>query len=161
MTDSKEAARGRVRARRILIHGLALILTGLVWGIIIPFTPFPRLALTAHIEFEVNGLLVVALATLLLTLPHNVGPRSLRVISVTVWIVWAMMATEVANAWWGTNQTLPIAASQAGATGGAPWQETIVKLAHVIGAVGLITTLLLMVIGFVASPRRDDGTAQS
>ena len=149
--------RGRDCARRILIHGLALILAGLVWGIIVPFTPFPRLALTAHIEFEVNGLLVVALATLLLTVPHNVGPRSLRVVMATVWIIWAMMATEVANAWWGTTQTLPIAAGQAGATGGAPWQETVVKLAHVVGAVGLIATLTLIIAGFVTRPRGSNG----
>jgi hypothetical protein len=34
--------------RQILIHGLALILAGLLWGFAPPMTPFPRLALGAH-----------------------------------------------------------------------------------------------------------------
>ena len=59
--------------RQILIHGLALILAGLLWGFAPPMTPFPRLALGAHIQFETNGLLFMALGILLLTVPSRVG----------------------------------------------------------------------------------------
>ena len=57
--------------KQILIHGLALILAGLVWGFIVPTTPYPRLALGAHVQFETNGMLFVLLAVLLLTVPHS------------------------------------------------------------------------------------------
>ena len=126
----------RVRSggRQILIHGIALVLAGLVWGLVVPATPYPRLALTAHIQFESNGVLFIVLAMILLTLPHRVGPTAARVIVLSVWLTWAMVLSEVANAWWGTNQILPIAGSQAGATGGEPWQELIVKLTHVVAA---------------------------
>jgi hydroxylaminobenzene mutase len=146
------------RGRRILVHGLTLVLAGLVWGLVVPLTPFPRLALTAHIQFEVNGLLVIALATLLLTVPHRVGPRSLAVMQLAAWLIWLLVLSEVANAWWGTNQTLPIAASQAGATGGAPWQELVVKLTHIAGGIGLIAAWTLLIIGFVRPPRQDTPT---
>ena len=44
---------------------------------------------------------------------------------------------------------LPIAASQAGATGGDSLQEMIVALAHIGAALGLIAGLLLLIIGFL------------
>jgi hydroxylaminobenzene mutase len=136
-------------SRQILVHGLMLVLAGLVWGLVVPNTPYPRLALGAHIQFETNGLLFIVLATLLLALPHRVGRLSVRVMLLAAWLTWAMALSEVANAWWGTNQMLPIAAAQAGATGGAPWQELVVKLTHIGAGLSLIVAWLLLVVGFV------------
>jgi hypothetical protein len=48
------------------------------------------------------------------------------------------MLTEMANAWWGARNMLPIAAGQAGAAGAPAWQEGVVTAAHLIGAVVLI-----------------------
>jgi len=135
--------------KQILIHGLALILAGLLWGFAPSLTPYPRLAVGAHIQFETNGLLFVALGILLLKLPHSVGDKAVWVIVVSAWLTWLMALSEVANAWWGANQMLPVAAGQAGAAGAAPWQELVVKLCHVPAALGLILSLLLLIIGFV------------
>ena len=44
---------------------------------------------------------------------------------------------------------LPIAASQAGATGSEPWQELVVKLTHIGAALGLIIAWSLLIVGFV------------
>jgi hydroxylaminobenzene mutase len=140
-------------ARQILFHGLAMVLAGLLWGFVIPATPFPRLALTAHIEFTSNGVLFAVLAILLLTLSHNVGLRSVRVMQLAAWLTWLMLASEVANAWWGTRQTLPLAAAQAGTTGAAPWQERTVTLAHVVAGVGLVVAWTLLIVGFARSPQ--------
>ena len=136
-------------SRQILVHGLMLVLVGVVWGLVVPNTPYPRLALGAHIQFETNGLLFIVLATLLLALPHRVGRLSVRVMLLAAWLTWAMALSEVANAWWGTKQMLPIAAAQAGATGGAPWQELVVKLTHIGAGLSLIVAWLLLVVGFV------------
>ena len=141
--------------RQILIHGMALVLFGLVWGFIIPIAPYPRLALGAHIQFETNGMLFIVLGILLLKLPHSVGRKSVWLMLLTVWSTWLMALSEAANGWWGTTQMLPIAASQAGATGGAPWQELIVKLTHVPAALGLILSWTLLIVGFV---KRQDTT---
>ncbi len=135
--------------RQILIHGLALILAGLLWGFAPPITPFPRLALGAHIQFETNGLLFMAVGILLLTVPNRVGRKALGVIVVSAWLTWLMVLSEVANSWWGTNQMLPIAAKQAGGTGAAPWQELVVKLCHIPAALGLIFSFVLLIIAFV------------
>ena len=139
--------------RQLLFHGLTLILAGLLWGLVVPATPFPRLALGAHIQFMVNGMLFVIMATMLIALPNAVGSRSLRLMVIAAWLTWAMALSEVANAWWGTQQTLPIAAAQAGATGAAPWQELIVTGAHVAAGLGLIVAWGLLITGFLRNAR--------
>jgi hypothetical protein len=144
-------------SRQILIHGLSMVLVGLVWGLVVPNTPFPRLAVGAHIQLVENGLLFVVLATLLLALPHRVGRRSVWVMVLAAWLTWSMALSEVANAWWGTNRVLPIAARQGGATGGAQWQESIVTLTHIGAALALIAAWVLLIIGFL----RTAGAADS
>lgn len=136
-------------SRQILIHGMALVLAGLVWGLIIPGTPYPRLALGAHIQFMSNGILLLVLATILLTLPNRIGIRSIWTMVVAAWLTWGMAISEVANAWWGTRQMLPISASQAGATGGDSWQEMVVALAHISAGLGLILAWALLLVGFL------------
>jgi (hydroxyamino)benzene mutase len=139
--------------KQTLIHGLAMILAGLVWGFGVPQTPYPRLAVGAHVQFETNGMLFVLLGLLLLALPHGVGRKSVWVIVLSAWLTWLMALSEVANAWWGANQLLPIAAGQAGAHGGAPWQEAFVKLSHIPAALGLILSLILLIRGFLKQPQ--------
>ena len=136
-------------SRQILIHGMLMVLVGLVWGLVVPNTPHPRLALGAHIQFVTNGMLFIVLATLLLALPHRVGYKSVWVMVLSVWLTWVMALSEAANAWWGTAKMLPIAASQAGATGGTPLQELVVELTHIAAALGLIVAWSLLVVGFV------------
>ena len=136
-------------SRQILVHGMLMILAGLLWGLAVPNTLHPRLALGAHIQFVTNGMMFIVLATVLLALPHRVGPRSVWVMKAAVWLTWAMALSEAANAWWGTTKMLPIAASQAASNGGAPWQESVVQLTHLAAALGLIVAWTLLVVGFV------------
>jgi (hydroxyamino)benzene mutase len=135
--------------KQILIHGLAFILTGLLWGLMIPHTPFPRLAMSAHIQFESAGILLLLAALLLQTLPNRVGIKSLRVILLSAWLTWAMALSEVANSWWGTKQMLAIVAHQAGATGGTPWQEFVETAAHIAAGLALIAAWTVMLVGFI------------
>lgn len=136
-------------ARQILIQGMLQILVGLLWGLAVPHTPFPRLALGAHIQFVTSGMLFMLVGLVLLALPHRVGSKSLVVMLITVGLTWLMALSEVANAWWGTVQMLPITAHEAGATGGTPWQEAVVKLAHIAAGLALIVSFVLLMIGFV------------
>jgi hydroxylaminobenzene mutase len=138
--------------RHILLHGMAFILAGLMWGFAIPATPYPRLALGAHIQFETNGLLFIVLAVLLLKLPHRVGRKSVWVMVLAVWLAWPMVLSEAANAWWGATQILPLAANQAGASGGELWQELVVKLTHALAGMGLIVAWALLILGFMKAP---------
>jgi hypothetical protein len=135
--------------RQILMHGLTFVLVGLAWGFFVPSTPYPRLALGAHVQLTGSGVLFLVLALLLLGVPNRVGVKSVSVMLLAVWLTWAMALSEVANAWWGTNQMLPIAAAQAGASGGEPWQELAVKVTHVAAGMALLVAWVLLMIGFV------------
>ena len=139
----------RSGSRQLLIHGLLLVLVGLVWGLVVPATPHPRLALGAHIQFVTNGMLFLAMATALLALAHSVGLRSIWAMLVAAWFTWAMAISELANSWWGTTQMLSLAAGQAGVSGAEPWQELVVKLTHVSAGLGLIVAWTLLVVGFL------------
>jgi hypothetical protein len=94
-------------------------------------------------------MLFIVLATALLALPHSVGLKSIWVMVVAAWLTWTMAISEAANSWWGTTQMLSIAASQAGASGGEPWQELVVKLTHIGAGLGLIIAWSLLVVGFL------------
>jgi hydroxylaminobenzene mutase len=140
------------RGRHILIHGLMLVMVGLLWGFMVPQTPHPRLALGAHIQFITNGILLVTMAVILLKLPHEVGQKSAWVMLLAAWLIWPMAVSEAANAWWGTTQMLPIAAAQAGAMGGAAWHELVVTLTHVAAGFGLVAAWGLLVVGVLRKP---------
>ncbi|MER0203815.1 MAG: hypothetical protein DU480_08170 [Nitrosomonas sp.] len=144
------------RARQILIHGLVLVLAGIIWGLVIPHTPFPRLALSAHIQAVLNGMLFILMAVLLLTLPHKVSARSALIMLIAVCLTWLTVISEIANAWWGTAESLAIAAQQAGASGGSMWQEQFVKLTHIPAIIGLIVAWILLIAGFVKKPDPHD-----
>lgn len=137
----------RDRHRQVLFHGLMLVMVGLLWGFVVPHTPYPRLALGAHIQLITNGFLFIIMGALLMVLPHEVGPKSSLVMVLAAWLTWAMGLSEVANAWWGTTQMLPLAAAQAGATGGLAWHELVVKLTHIAAGLGLVAAWALLIIG--------------
>lgn len=103
----------------------------------------------------IHGMLLVLLrlALALLTLPHRVGIRSIWVMVAAAWLTWAMALSEVANAWWGTTQMLPIAAAQAGASGAESWQELIVSLSHAGAGLTLIAAWALLLVGFLRHPQ--------
>lgn len=130
-----------------------LVMVGLIWGFVVPHTPYPRLALGAHIQFITNGMLILIMAVLLHTLPHQAGPKSASVMLLAAWLTWAMAISEAANAWWGTTQMLPITAGQAGAGGGAAWQELVVKLTHIAAGAGLAVAWGLLVLGILKTPK--------
>lgn len=142
----------------LLRHGSGLIGFGLLFGFAVPFTPYPRLGLTAHIQFAVEGTMVVAAGLLLNARPFNqgsitstgggeqqerphdskrvvdcLGPWQRRVVYWGVVGIWVTLLSEAANAWWGTQWVLKIAHEAAGLKGDGPaelWMERVVAVAH-------------------------------
>lgn len=132
----------------LALNGAGLMLAGLVAGALIPVTPYPRLMLSAHnAGFTVSGTLSIVAALLLGSALATIPPRAATVV---VWghvALWALSLSEVAAAFWGTNQALPLAAAEAGAPGGAQWQETIVTVCHVLPALVLLAAWAILVWG--------------
>jgi (hydroxyamino)benzene mutase len=135
------------------------MLAGLLLGLAIAPAPYPRLMLTAHIQFLVNGMMSVFAGLLLRASLSVVGQASGRLILIGHVSTWAVCLSEVAGAIWGTSKALPIAAGQAGAAGGASWQETVVLLCHIIPGLALIIAWTLLVLGIWRSSRRQSAPA--
>ena len=141
--------------RQVLLHGLALIMVGLLYGLIVHHAPYPTLALTAHLLFISNGLMQLVTALLLLLLRPNVGRFSVFFIVLGAWLSWGLIGAEAVNAWWGAGRFLPIGAEQAGLVAGsaAEWQEQVVIVTHMVGGGGIIAAWLFLLLGFVRRPR--------
>ncbi|KAK3689718.1 hypothetical protein B0T22DRAFT_441180 [Podospora appendiculata] len=140
----------------LLRHGSALIGFGLLFGFVIPMTPYPRLGLTAHIQFAVEGTMVTAAGLLLNSSPYPVegttGPGPKVVDKLPSWQrklvywscagIWVTLLSEAVNAWWGTQWVLPIAHHAAGLVGDGPakvWMEQVIQFTHMPFAVALAT----------------------
>ncbi|KAK0623687.1 hypothetical protein B0T14DRAFT_545115 [Immersiella caudata] len=128
----------------LLRHGAALIGFGLLFGCIVPLTPYPRLALTAHMQFAIEGTMVAAAGASLNSTPFrssnkkvvdNLGRRGINVVYYGIVGIWVTLLSEAANAWWGTRWVLPIAHEAAGLLGAGAgpakyWMEMVVAVAH-------------------------------
>jgi (hydroxyamino)benzene mutase len=139
-------------SRSNLCQGAVYMLVGLAWGMIVPATPFPRLALTAHIQLTGTGVMFLVAGLVILHLPFTKGSVSAQVLTLGPWLTWPVALSEMANAWWGTRNMLPIAAGQAGASGAETWQESVVTIAHVIGALVLLAYWGVILLGLVRKP---------
>lgn len=139
-------------SRSILRQGAVYMLVGLIWGMVIPATPFPRLALGAHIQLTVHGVMFLVAGLVILHLPKTTGSASAKILTAGPWLTWPVMLSEMANAWWGTLKMLPISAEQAGAKGAEAWQEYVVTVTHLIGAVGLIAFWGVILVGLLRKP---------
>jgi (hydroxyamino)benzene mutase len=147
-------------SRSNLRHGAVYMLVGLVWGMVIPATPFPRLALTAHIQLTANGIMFLVAGLVILHLPIAKSRISEMILVIGPWLTWLVVVSEMANAWWGARNMLPIAAGQAGATGAAAWQETIITLAHLVGALALLAYWGVIFVGlFRKSVKKEESTS--
>ena len=140
----------------LALNGALLMLVGMFVGVAIPFVPYPRLMLSAHnAGFTVSGTLSIVAAFLLSSSLCSISRRAATVVISAHVSLWVLSFSEVAAAFWGANKALPLAAAEAGAYGGAPWQELIVTLSHAVPAILLIVAWAILVWG-VWRPFKDE-----
>lgn len=140
----------------LALNGTGLMFAGLISGALIPVAPYPRLMLSAHnAGFTVSGTLSILAALLLSSALSTISRRAAGIVIAAHVALWALSLSEVAAAFWGTSQAIPLAAGEAGAPGGAPWQETIVIVCHAVPALLLIVGWALLVRGVWRVARAD------
>src|SRR5277367_4082255 len=81
--------------------GVTIQLAGLLWGTIVQMTPYPRLALTAHIQFMVEGAMIL-LAGILLnqTSLIEISAVQSRIVYWGLGGAWVVLIADCANAFW-------------------------------------------------------------
>jgi hypothetical protein len=140
----------------LALNGAGLMFAGLISGALIPVAPYPRLMLSAHnAGFTVSGTLSIVAALLVSSALSTISRRAAGIVIAAHVALWALSLSEVAAAFWGTSQAIPLAAGEAGAPGGAPWQETIVIVCHAVPALLLIVGWALLVRGVWRVARAD------
>jgi (hydroxyamino)benzene mutase len=131
------------RGRRLLWHGLLLLLLGLLTGLLVPSLTNPRMGLSAHLEGVMNGLLLAVLG-----LAWGRLVLSARAESALFWLAiygaYANWATTLLGALLATNRRTPIAGA---GYGGQPWQENLVEAGLVSLVVAIIAACLLALWG--------------
>jgi hypothetical protein len=96
-------------ALSLVCSGVCLQLFGLIWGMVVGLTPYPRLALTAHIQFMAEGAMVLLIGLVLLqTSIISISARQCRIVYWGLAGVWVVTVAECVNSFWGTKEFLPI-----------------------------------------------------
>lgn len=131
------------RARALMTAGAVLIVLGLLTGLAVAAMPFPRLALSSHLEAMMNGLVLMVLG---LAWGHlRLSPRLSAV------AFWAALYGAFANwvgtglsGFWGGSRFLPIAS---GGQTAAPGPALLIDALLVTLAVADILALALVAFG--------------
>ena|SRR5947207_1369310 len=117
MVQAKPSYQTRT-ANSLYRHGASVMTFGLCWGFYVANTPFPRLALTAHIQCTVTAMMILCAGMLVeKTDLVKLSETQATIVWTGLVAAWPVLLSECANAWWGTNEMLPLVSL------GWPWNE--------------------------------------
>ncbi|UGX99990.1 hydrogenase [Bradyrhizobium quebecense] len=129
--------------RRLLFHGMALFLIGLLTGLLEQHFSNVRMALAAHLEGVMNGTFLLAVGAIWSEV--RLPPRA------SVAAYWALLCGTYGNwavttlaAVLGTGALSPVTAADRSA---APWQETLVTAGFISIGLAIIAASILLLWG--------------
>ena len=128
--------------RRLVWHGMFLFLLGLVTGFAEPHFRNLRMALAAHLEGVMNGILLIALAVwseLRFSARQNVAA-----FWTALYGTYANWAATTLAAVFGTAALSPITSA---GQHGQPWQEDVITVAFMTVAVAIVACAVLVLRG--------------
>jgi hydroxylaminobenzene mutase len=133
----------KIQNRQLMWHGVLLFLLGLITGLLEQRFANVRMALAAHLEGVMNGILLLALggAWNEVRLPYRAKVTAYWTALYGTYANWLM--TSIAAAF-GTAAGSPI--TSAGHSG-QPWQETFVAMGFLTVAIAIIAASLLVLWG--------------
>lgn len=95
--------------------GSTLFVGGLLWGVFIPMVPFPRLALSGHLNLINNAVASICAGVLVSKIEESklpLSPWAAGSVYWGLWSAWPMAISECLNSLWGGNEALPIVRSR-------------------------------------------------
>jgi (hydroxyamino)benzene mutase len=135
--------------RRLLWHGVFLLLLGLLTGFLVPALRNPRMGVSAHLEALMNGFFLLILGIIWRELRFSAlaATATFRIALFGTYMNWAF---TLLGGVLGTSRLTPIAG--AGFTGPA-WQETLVAAGLVPLTMAMVVCSVLVLFGLRGSPR--------
>jgi hydroxylaminobenzene mutase len=143
------------RDRRLAWHGVALLLLGLLTGLVQQALRNPRMGLSAHLEGVMNGIFLLALAAAWpkLRLSDRLSTLAYRSVLVGTYGNWGvtMLAAVL-----GTAAMTPIASAGFGAP---QWQEALVTFGFVFVGLAILAASAVLLVGFGSRALRPGSSA--
>jgi hydroxylaminobenzene mutase len=137
--------------KHFIIAGVLLILLGLLTGFIIPNTTNPRVAMSAHVEAIMGGMLLLLVGGVVWEHVHF-GERAAAVVKYLLFYsAYSNWFFLLLAALWGTSKLLPIAAHGFHGTG---TQEMIVTAGFVSSALSIVVAFIALLASMKTKPRQ-------
>lgn len=92
----------------LIKSGALLIATSLLWGLAIPNSRYPRIALSAHLNLLQHGFLTLAAGLLLKTELVTLEGWQVNMVAIPHYLIWYVDFINICNCWWGTNRALKL-----------------------------------------------------
>ncbi|MFM2138282.1 MAG: hypothetical protein RJA57_589 [Bacteroidota bacterium] len=131
------------QAERLIFSGLILLLLGLLVGLIIPLTANPRMALSAHLEAIMNGILLLIFGLLWKRLI-----LSKRLFLAAFWLLlygtFANFLAVILASVTASGAMMPLAGGQKGAA----FSEGLITFFLVSLSICMVAGCLIILIGF-------------
>lgn len=93
---------------RLLQNGAVLLTTAFSFGIFIPATKFPRIALATHVNLILHGLLSIAAGLVLRSGAVELEEWQVWLVAGAHFYSWVVNSVTACNAFWGASKTMPI-----------------------------------------------------
>jgi (hydroxyamino)benzene mutase len=129
--------------RRLVWHGMFLFLLGLVTGFAEPHFRNLRMALAAHLEGVMNGILLIALGAVWSELRFS-ARQNVAAFWTALYGTYANWAATTLAAVFGTAALSPITSA---GLHGQPWQENVITVAFMTVAVAIVACAVLVLRG--------------
>ena len=137
------------RTHGLFLHGMVLVLAGLLMGAVVQSVANPRIGLSAHTGTLMNGILVIAMGAF--------WPRlalSRQQDTIAYWLVvdgsYVSCAALLLAGVFGTSRSTPL---HGAGHAGTAWQEALVEAGLVVGAVALLAGCVLTLFGLARRVR--------
>jgi hydroxylaminobenzene mutase len=134
--------------RRLLRHGVLIVLVSLIEGGFVPMFTNPRMAVAAHVGGITDGFLTALLGLVWADLRLGAGAQR-TLFWLGVYQGWSQTAGLILAAAFGTSRTTPLAGA---GYAGAPWQEVVVAVLLTTGAIAVLACCALVVHGLRRPP---------
>jgi hydroxylaminobenzene mutase len=129
--------------RRLVWHGMFLFLLGLVTGFAEPHFRNLRMALAAHLEGVMNGILLIALGAVWSELRFS-ARQNVAAFWTALYGTYANWAATTLAAVFGTAALSPITSA---GLHGQPWQENVITVAFMTVALAIVACAVLVLRG--------------
>ena len=138
--------------QRLLIAGGLLAFLGLSLGALLPVFTNPRMALSAHQQGIVGGVLMIVFG-LAWPCAKLLGRRAAFTERLLVFGGYAIWIGSLLAAGFGTSRATPIAGA---GFAGARWQEAVVATVLLLGSLATLVGVASMLVGFTQHGRSSD-----